>query len=200
MPRRSAWRDTAARHKGVDPASGWVADDWLSGPWAFLQGVTSLLTMLHRVHKGVDPVPARAVRARADGRTVVSVFPVTVSDKLLFSGYGADVWMQDGVTPEQARAEAARMYRGTGYEQPGVSLVLGAGNVATITALDVLHMLYHEGHVALVKMNPVNDYMGRTSTSASSATTSRAAGCGSCTAGRMWAATSRTTTASTRST
>jgi acyl-CoA reductase-like NAD-dependent aldehyde dehydrogenase len=51
------------------------------------------------------------------------------------------------------------MYRGQGYADPGVALVLGAGNVGTITTLDILHMLYTEGSVCVVKMNPVNDYL-----------------------------------------
>jgi acyl-CoA reductase-like NAD-dependent aldehyde dehydrogenase len=51
------------------------------------------------------------------------------------------------------------MYRGRGYADPGVALVLGAGNVGTITTLDILHMLYSEGSVCVVKMNPVNDYL-----------------------------------------
>jgi acyl-CoA reductase-like NAD-dependent aldehyde dehydrogenase len=41
-----------------------------------------------------------------------------------------------------------------------VALVLGAGNVASIGPLDLLHMLFYEGHVAMLKLNPVNDYLG----------------------------------------
>lgn len=147
------------RAKGIDPSSPWAAEDWLSGPWAFLQGVTSLLTTLRRVQDGHAPVPLKRIRSRADGRSVVEVFPATGVDALLLSGYSAEVWMRPGVTREQAAASSAAMYRGGGYEHPGVSLVLGAGNVGSITTLDVLHVLYTEGSVAIVKMNPVNDYL-----------------------------------------
>jgi aldehyde dehydrogenase (NAD(P)+) len=41
-----------------------------------------------------------------------------------------------------------------------VALVLGAGNVSSIPALDTLHKLFVEGQVVVLKMNPVNDYMG----------------------------------------
>ena len=67
--------------------------------------------------------------------------------------------MSPGVTRVQAATSAAQMYRGMGYAHPGVSLVLSAGNVGSITTLDLLHVLYHEGSVAVVKMNPVNDYL-----------------------------------------
>ena len=147
------------RQKGIDPSSLWGAEDWLSGPWAFLQGVGSLLTTLHRVQAGEPPVPLSAAHRRRDGRTVVDVFPANHLDKLLLSGYRAEVWMQDGVSPAQALDRAASMYRGRGYDDPGVCLVLGAGNVGAITTLDVLHVLYTEGSVAVVKMNPVNDYL-----------------------------------------
>jgi hypothetical protein len=140
------------RAKGIDPSSLWAAEDWLSGPWAFLQGVTSLLTTLRRVQNGDAPVPLKRIRSRADGRSVVEVFPATGVDALLLSGYSAEVWMRPGVTRERAAASSAAMYRGRGYERPGVSLVLGAGNVGSITTLDLLHVLYAEGSVAIVKI------------------------------------------------
>ena len=67
--------------------------------------------------------------------------------------------MMPGVSRQAAVTGAAAMYRGQGYADPGVALVLGAGNVGTITTLDILHMLYTEGSVCVVKMNPVNDYL-----------------------------------------
>ena len=147
------------RAKGIDPSTSWGAEDWMSGPWAFLQGVTALLTTLHRVQKGELPVPTKKTRTRAGGQTVVDIFPATATDSLLLSGYGAEVWMMPGVTRQDAVTGAAAMYRGKGYADPGVALVLGAGNVGTITTLDILHMLYTEGSVCVVKMNPVNDYL-----------------------------------------
>ena len=97
------------RQKGIDPASPWGAEDWLSGPWAFLQGVGALLTALHRVENGEPPLPLSAARRRRDGRTVVDVFPANNLDKLLLSGYRAEVWMQDGVSPAEAVDRAAAM-------------------------------------------------------------------------------------------
>ena len=41
-----------------------------------------------------------------------------------------------------------------------IALVLGAGNIASIAPLDVLYKLYAEGRVCMLKMNPVNDYLG----------------------------------------
>lgn len=36
----------------------------------------------------------------------------------------------------------------------------GAGNQLPVVALDILHVMIAEDKVALVKMNPINDYFG----------------------------------------
>lgn len=150
----------AGKAKGYPAGSSWYADDWLSGIWAFIQGVQSHALVLERVLKGEEPLKPSKVHTRPDGQVVIDVFPVSVDDQLLLSGYKAQVWMQPGITAQQARKDAARQYRGHGYDNPGVALVLGAGNVGTITTLDIMDQLYAQGNVAVIKMNPVNDYLG----------------------------------------
>jgi acyl-CoA reductase-like NAD-dependent aldehyde dehydrogenase len=148
---------SASTAKGYPPDSPWASEDWANGPWAIAQNISAYLHVLQRLQKGKDPVPPRTVHDRR-GRTVVDVFPATPWDRLLLNGFRAEVWMAAGTTRQIAVADAADAYRGRPCS-PGVSLVLGAGNVAAITALDILHMLYAEGHVVIAKMNPVNAYM-----------------------------------------
>ncbi|MFC9284550.1 aldehyde dehydrogenase family protein [Streptomyces collinus] len=161
MPRiRAAAADLAAagaHAKGYGPASPWAGEDWAGGPWSLAQNVSARLHVLRRLAAGRDPLPAGAAHERG-GRTWVDVFPATGWDSLLLSGYSARVRMQDGITPDQARQRAAAPYRGDA-QRPGVALVLGAGNVAALTATDILHKLYAEGQVVLAKMNPVNAYL-----------------------------------------
>ena len=45
--------------------------------------------------------------------------------------------------------------------QGGVSLVLGAGNQASVISGDILFKLIHEDEVVIVKTNPVNEYVGK---------------------------------------
>ncbi|MFH8237979.1 aldehyde dehydrogenase family protein [Streptomyces sp. NPDC018321] len=144
----------SARTKGYDASSDRSAEDWVTAPWALAQTVGAYLHVLRRLAAGHGPVPAKAVRTR-DGRTVVDVFPATTADRLLLSGFTAEVWSLPGTTREQVLARAAGEYRGRPGE-PAVALVLGAGNVPAITPLDVLHKLYADGQVVLAKMNPVN--------------------------------------------
>src|SRR5246500_4371019 len=150
----------AGTAKGIAPTSSWVAEDWLTGVWAFVQGVNTLALVLKRILAGQEPVKADAVHTRADGQVVVDVFPVTGYDRLLLNSYKAQVWIEPGVSAEQTRAQAAALYRGTDASDPEVCLVLGAGNLGSITALDIIDQLYIRGNVCAVKMKPVNDYLG----------------------------------------
>ena len=147
----------AARAKGCTGTSAWAAEDWVTAPWALAQAIRAQLHVLRRVAAGNNPLEAGAVHGRED-RTVVDVFPATPADRLLLNGFTAQVWTLPGTTREQVLARAAGEYRGR-PGGPGVSLVLGAGNVAAITPLDILHKLYAEGEVVLAKMNPVNAYL-----------------------------------------
>jgi acyl-CoA reductase-like NAD-dependent aldehyde dehydrogenase len=146
-----------ARAKGYDPDSPLAAEDWAGGPWALAQNVSARLHMLRRIAAGQDPLSARAVHEQG-GRVWVDVFPTAGWDRVLLNGYSAQVWMRSGTSAEQVRDRAAGQYRGRA-ERPGVALVLGAGNVAAMTAVDILHKLYAEGQVVIAKMNPVNAYL-----------------------------------------
>ena len=157
VARAAEMAGAGARAKGYGADSPWAAEDWIGGPWALAQNTAAYLHVLRRIAAGKDPLADRTVHEE-DGRTRVDVFPVTGWDTLLLNGFTAQVWTRPGVTAEQARAGAARGYRGR-RSDPAVALVLGAGNVAAITALDILHKLYSEGQVVIAKMNPVNSYL-----------------------------------------
>ncbi|MFG2576296.1 aldehyde dehydrogenase family protein [Streptomyces sp. NPDC048481] len=147
----------AAVAKGYVPDSPWAAEDWIGAPWALVQGVSAHRHVLRRIAAGKPPVDPGAVRERG-GRAVVDVFPATGWDALLQNGTTAQVWTTPGTTARQVLDRAAGEYRGRAG-RPAVALVLGAGNVAAITPLDILYKLYAEGQTVIAKMNPVNDYL-----------------------------------------
>jgi aldehyde dehydrogenase (NAD(P)+) len=154
------WVQAACRAKGIDPASPLAGEEWSSGPWALLVGINSLVETLSQVARsGSARLRDGSVHTRSDGQVVVDVFPQTVWDRLLLSGVAAQVWMQPGVTEANLAATTAVFYRQVN-PAGAVALVLGAGNIASIPPLDVLYKLYAEGRVCLLKMNPVNDYLG----------------------------------------
>jgi aldehyde dehydrogenase (NAD(P)+) len=152
------WVSAASAAKGLPPGSPWSGEEWISGPYAVLHGINALERTLVALAAGRSPLPPGAIRTRAGGQVVVDVFPVTGWDRLLLNGMRAEVWMQPGVTPAEVERDLARRFK-----QPAaggaVALVLGAGNVASIAPLDVLHKLYAEGQVCVLKPNPINDYL-----------------------------------------
>jgi aldehyde dehydrogenase (NAD(P)+) len=154
------WVEAAVRAKGIPLGSPWAGEEWLSGPYAFLYAINAIEKTMQALARGrVPDLKPGTVRVRPDGQLVVQVFPADLHDRLLLSGVRAEVWMQRGVTPDNLRSGMAAFYRRTSPEGK-VALVLGAGNIASIAPLDILHKLYTEGQVCILKMNPVNDYLG----------------------------------------
>src|ERR1700733_2146189 len=146
--------------KGISPTSTWTAEEWATGIWLPIQGINTQLLVLKRILAGKGPIGADAVHTRPDGQVVVDVFPLPPYARLFFHGYHATVWIEPGRSAQQTREDAARMYRGNTPDQPEVCLVLGAGNLGSITTLDVIDQLYVRGNVCAVKLNPVNDELG----------------------------------------
>ncbi|OBA57579.1 aldehyde dehydrogenase [Mycobacterium sp. 1100029.7] len=146
--------------KGISPQSIWASEEWATGVWVPIHAINTQLRVLKRMLAGKEPIDAHRVRTRPDGQVIVDVFPQTAYDRLLFHGYRADVWIEPGNSAERTRTDAAAMYRGHTKKLPEVCLVLGAGNMGSITVLDVIEQLYVRGNVCVVKLNPVNDYLG----------------------------------------
>jgi aldehyde dehydrogenase (NAD(P)+) len=154
------WVEAASVAKGLPAGSPLRGEEWVAGPWALLYYIDPLRETLEHASNGTlaELVEGRA-RQRRDGQTVVRVMPVGLYDRLLLSGYEVEIWMEPGVKPEDVSRHMAAFY-GKNAPVGAVALVLGAGNVSVIPPKDVLYKLYAEGQVCLLKMNPVNSYLG----------------------------------------
>ena len=154
-----AWVRAAASAKGIPPDSPWVGEEWISGPWALITAASQYAESLRAIDSGTSPISGVGRHTRPDGRVVLDVFPANLYDRLLLNAYSAEVWMQPAVTEENLSRHVAPFYR---IADPAghVALVLGAGNISSIVPLDLLYKMFVEGAVGLVKMNPVNDYLG----------------------------------------
>lgn len=155
----SNWADAAIKAKGLE-GSPLAGEEWISGPWALIYALNRYAQSMRDIAEvGTPRIPNGRVRQRRDAQTVVDVFPNSPYDKLLLNGVRAEVWMQEGVTPQNLSQTMAVWYKQSAHE-PRVALVLGAGNIASIAPLDVLYKLLADGAVCILKMNPVNDYLG----------------------------------------
>ncbi len=154
------WVAAATRAKGIPESSPLAGEEWTSGPWALIFAINRYVETLRDIARvGVPQLRPSRVRTRADGQVVVDVFPLNVYDDLLVNGVTAEVWMQPGVTTDTLADTMVVFYKQRN-PRGKVALVLGAGNIASIPPLDVLYKLVAEGQVCVLKMNPVNDYLG----------------------------------------
>jgi len=147
------WVRAACRAKALDPCGPRAGEEWLAGPMTTIRNLRLLADALEQ---GGQPAPAK-LEQRSSGQWVAQAFPINTWDKLMFSGFSAEVWIEPGEEPTQGR-----IYRekAQGDVPPGkVSLVLGAGNVASIGPMDALYKLFVEDEVVIVKTNPVNAYL-----------------------------------------
>ncbi|MDQ2864665.1 MAG: aldehyde dehydrogenase family protein [Candidatus Eremiobacteraeota bacterium] len=153
------WATTASVAKGIagTPLSG---EEWISGPWALLYALNRYIATLQEIARAGEPyIDSRRIRERPNGQVVVNVFPQNLYDRLLLGGIRAEVWMQPDITPLGLGATMATWYRQSA-QTPRVALVLGAGNISSIAPLDVLYKLVAGGAVCMLKLNPVNAYLG----------------------------------------
>ncbi len=155
-----SWALAAADAKHLSHSSPLVGEEWISGPWATLYAINRYIRTLEEIRQTGSPqLPRHRVRVRPGGQVVADVFPVTVYDRLLLSGIRAEVWMQPDVT-----RDSLPQTMGTGYRAADrhghLCLVLGAGNISSIAPLDILYKFVADGAVCILKMNPVNDYLG----------------------------------------
>jgi acyl-CoA reductase-like NAD-dependent aldehyde dehydrogenase len=143
------WADAVCVAKGIDPAETLAGEEWLVGPAVVLWNLRLLIESLSA---NGQPKPSK-LRWR-EGQAIAEIFPNNWMDWLLWLGFRGEVWMEPGQPPIQ----------GMVYRQPNqqgkLALVLGAGNVSAIAPMDALYKLFAENQVVLLKMNPVNAYVG----------------------------------------
>ena len=157
------WVSAACSAKGVARGSGGEGEEWLGGPFTTMRNLRLLIGALQDIQSHGRPKAPGPVRTRDNGQLAIKVFPAEIWDKVFYAGFTAEIWLQEGPTAQNLAEYQASCYRlkreGKGPSAK-VALVLGAGNVASIGPMDALYKLFVEDQVCVLKMNPVNDYLG----------------------------------------
>ena len=149
-----AWVAEGARVRGADPG-----EEWLAGPLATIRMFRLLARSLDQIAQAGKPALGRGARRRADGRLEIQLFPASTLDGLLYGGFTGHALMLPGVDERHARERQAEFYAQNDPEG-GVSLILGAGNVSSIPPMDAATKMFIEGFVCVLKLNPVNEWVG----------------------------------------
>ncbi len=155
-----AWVEAACQAKQIPADSPARAEEILVGPVAVLRFLRLTIGTFNQLQTGNEPrLPAKVYR-RHD-QLCVPIFPTAeLYDRLVFKPLSAETWLQPQVASDAIFGEyPARLTRQT-IPPPHVTLVLGAGNVSAIPATDALTKIFQDDRAVLLKMNPVNDYLG----------------------------------------
>ena len=148
----------ACAAKGIPLGTPLEGEEWTLGPWFVVRQLRLIQQALLSIkHTGNTPIGP--LGRTADGRLTAQVFPTGPVDGVLFKGVRVDVHVQPGVSEQQLDESRARFYKGRLHDGK-VVLVLGAGNVNAIPSMDVITKIFNEGKACILKMNPVNAYLG----------------------------------------
>jgi hypothetical protein len=158
MAAQDDWLRAACVAKGLTPGSAEAGEELFAGVGTLVRLTRLFRDSLRQIARSGRPSFAGPVTEAEDGRLRVRVFPETAFDRVVFPQTTAEVWMQPGVTRADIESGQAAAYADPAAHA-GVSLVLAAGNVASLGPRDVLSKLFVEGKVVVMKANPVNDYL-----------------------------------------
>jgi acyl-CoA reductase-like NAD-dependent aldehyde dehydrogenase len=150
--------EAACAAKGIPLGTPMEGEEWTLGPWFVVRQLRLLAQSLRALEK-TGNTPVGKLGRTADQRVSVQVFPAGPVDGLLFQGVRVDVHLQPGVTTSEMENSRARFYKKPDHDGR-IVLVLGAGNVNGIPSMDVLTKMFNEGKACILKMHPVNAYLG----------------------------------------
>ncbi len=150
--------DAGCRAKGIRPRSSLEGEEWATGPVPILRMLRLLRHSLESLDR-TGNTPAGVLRERADGRLAVRLFPMNALDGFLLRGVEVEGLLQGGMDEDAFHAGRAAFYRQRPHRGRSV-LILGGGNLSCLAPLDVLTKLFVEGKTCVLKMNPVNAYLG----------------------------------------
>jgi acyl-CoA reductase-like NAD-dependent aldehyde dehydrogenase len=145
------WIDKSCKAKGIKRGTSDEGEEWIGSFMPLIRNIRLLIETLKA--KGKPSIPS--VRTHKNGQLIATVFPKNTQEKLMLTGVKAEVWLEKGKPASQGKIYQSSQHQGK------ISLVLGAGNQGSIGPMDALHKLFVENEVVILKMNPVNDYLGQ---------------------------------------
>jgi hypothetical protein len=154
------WQEAGCAAKKTGQSAAGRAEEMLTGPISSLRYLRLIIKTLNdlKVH-GKPQLPGQP--RLVEGQLRVPVFPTqSMFDSIAFQGLSGETWLDPEVSIENIFGDAPdRLMRKTSID-PKIELVLGAGNVSSIPVTDAMTKIFQEDAVVLLKMNPVNQYLG----------------------------------------
>ena len=158
VPVLEHWVEVSIEAKGIPKNTFGEAEEW-----AYLAIMYGILGSLHQslvdIRKYGNPQVVGHAALRPSGQVVAKVFPRTRTESMMFPSLTGEVWMEPGVSIEETLQTQAQTYKDK-HTRGAVNAILGAGSVSALPVSDVLYKLFVANHVAVLKPNPVNAYLG----------------------------------------
>ncbi len=151
------WVARGCQAKGLPMSDS--GEEWLAGVMPTIRMARLLAESLEAIAQEGRPPLGRRQSVGIGGRLRVDAFPSSKIDGALFQGFEGYVLFEEGISQDRAEELQASFY-GKSRPKGGISLVLGAGNVSSIPPMDAFTKMFVEGHVVILKMNPVNEWVG----------------------------------------
>lgn len=148
----------ACKAKGIETGIPLEGEEWATGPLCVVRHLRLICESLQSIKQTGNTAIGKVSRTITD-KLAVQVYPANTIDGILFKDVRVDVHMQSGMTEEKLESSRASFYKQPDHDGT-VVMVLGAGNIASIPSMDVISKMFNEGKVCILKMNPVNAYIG----------------------------------------
>ncbi len=148
------WVAVECERKQLAWGSQPAGEEWSLGPWSALRGARMLRRTLAQILEHGRPQLPFAVERLPSGQAVVPVQPAGLHDRLFDPRLTAEVRMAPGVDPEQVLRTVGGPYRADAHHHARVGAILGSGDVSSVAYLDVLHKLFAEDQVVVLKLSP----------------------------------------------
>ena len=152
------WATANIQAKGISVGSFGEGEEWLGLAIVF-RAIRLLQKSLTDIQDFGRPLFSGQLLKRRNGQVVVRVFPENRLEKLLSGKMTGEIWMKPDMTPDMVKHSQACAYNDKSH-RGSVCLILGAGNQAMLPVIDSLYKLFVEDKVVVLKMNPVNEYIG----------------------------------------
>jgi aldehyde dehydrogenase (NAD(P)+) len=154
------WVLAACTAKGIPIDTPVAGEEWISGPSVLARNIRFTIRALNEIRtRGVPTISPSWLRDLPSGGVAARVTPYDGYDSVMFAGFTAETWLRPGIRRGDVADHQASFYK-TRDAEGGVALVLGAGNIACLGSIDVFQRMFTEGNVCILKLNPVNDYLG----------------------------------------
>jgi hypothetical protein len=154
---RTEWLDLSARQKGGEGNTIMIAEELFvyGAIGGYLNDILKTISIIRKTGKA----PHIKKNASWGGLPGKRVKPNGILDLMLLPGISVDVLFKPGTSDNEISQNQAAKYLKP--DKDGTScLVLAAGNVGHLLAVDVLTKLFVDRSVVLCKLNPINEYLG----------------------------------------